>query len=88
MTRILQRLCPHWWTEDPHGVHQPIMFKVDSWQKCMICGKRRVYARVPEPHPTRDKEDLIEDLQQPGCEFVIKEWLPYGSMGPANGGPE
>ena len=58
------------------------MFEVVRREKCVVCGHRRVHARVPEPHPTRDKDEVVQQLQHRGCEFVVDEWLPYGSKGP------
>lgn len=81
----MMRLCPHWWTGTAHAedFESPaLMFEVVRREKCVICGKRRIYARVPEPHPTREKEELVAELQRPGWEFIVEEWLPYGSMGP------
>lgn len=75
------RLCPHWYRTVPDYGHQ-IMMDVTKQERCRVCGKRRVHAKVPEPHPTRDKEDLKEKLQHPGYEVVIEEWLPAGSKGP------
>lgn len=75
------RLCPHWYRTVPDYGDQ-IMMDVTKQERCRVCGKRRVHARVPEPHPTRDKEDLKEKLQHPGYEVVIEEWLPAGSKGP------
>lgn len=88
MRRILQGLCPHWWTEKLNAGDfgsGPIMFEIARREKCMVCGKRRIHARVPEPHPTREKEELVEKLQRPERELIVDEWLPYGSMGPPSG---
>ena len=75
--RILQRVCPHWWTEKHYPGPGRVMYDVKKHEKCVICGKHRVYAKVPEPHPTRDKDDVVDDLQAPGHEFIVDEWVPY-----------
>lgn len=85
---MIKSLCPHWWTEDPHAPRDAIMFDVISCKKCLLCGKRRIHARVPEPHPTRDKGEVVADLQRPEHEFVVEEWLPYGSKMPDLEGSE
>jgi len=79
---MITRICPHWWTETMHPDESAIMYDEVSREKCMICGKRRVYAKVPEPHPSRDKEQLLKQLQRPTHEVVVDEWLPYQSAGP------
>lgn len=75
------RLCPHWYRLVPDYGDQ-IMMDVTKRERCMLCGKARIHAKVPEPHPSRDKEELKEELQRPGNEVVVEEWLPYGSKGP------
>lgn len=81
---MLMNVCPHWYWPMPDYVSysHSIMMEIEEIERCRICGKRRVHAKVPEPHPTRDKEQLRDDLQEPGFELVIEEWLPYGSKGP------
>ena len=79
--QALYRICPHWyWPVPDYGHH--IMMDVTKRERCRICGKHRIHARISEPHPTRDKNEILNDLQQPGYELVVEEWLPYGSKGP------
>lgn len=81
MTKLRYRLCPHWyWPIPDYGAD--LMCEVTRREKCRICGQHRIHARVPEPHPTRDKEEVLEELQKPGFEFVVEEWLPYGEKIP------
>jgi len=75
-TPLRYRLCPHWWREiDPQW--SPVTYVIERQERCRICGKVRTFARVPEPHPSRDKADVRERLEQHG-EFIITEWFPYG----------
>lgn len=74
-------VCPHWYRLAPDYGDQ-IMYEVTKRERCLICGKERVHAKVPEPHPTRDKQALVGRLQEPGYELIVDEWLPYGSKGP------
>ena len=75
--------CPHWFKPVPDYGHH-IMFDVTKSEQCRVCGTRRVHIKAPEPHPTRDKEDVKERLQHAGYEVVVEEWLPYGSKGPCD----
>lgn len=79
--RALINVCPHWWWPVPDYGHS-LMMDVTKRERCRFCGKHRIHAKVPEPHPTRDKEELVEKLQEPGHEIVVEEWLPYGAKGP------
>lgn len=80
---LMTWLCPHWYDEVPEVWHpEGMMFDVENVEKCRICGKRRMYVKVPEPHPGHDREELLDDLQQPRCEFIVEEWLPYNAKGP------
>lgn len=75
--RVLSRVCPHWYWPIPN-YGNTIMMEVTKRERCRICGKHRIHARVPEPHPTRDKQALLEEINRPGHELVVEEWVPYG----------
>ena len=79
--KLLYQSCPHWyWPVPDYGDH--IMMEVTEREKCRICRKQRIHAKIPEPHPTRNKCDVLEKLQHPGHEVVVEEWLPYGEKLP------
>lgn len=73
---VLQWLCPHWWWPVPDYTGHVLM-EVTKSERCRICGKFRVHAKLREPHPSRDKDEHLEELQHPGHEFIVEEWLPY-----------
>lgn len=75
------KLCPHWYKPVPdYGA--AMLMDVTKRERCRICGHCRVHAKVLEPHPSRDKEQLESELQHPGYELVIEEWLPYDIKDP------
>jgi len=79
---LARRACPHWWRPIP-SAGGSIMMEMEKEEVCHLCGKIRVHAKVSEPHPTRDKQDLVDELQSPPhYEFIVTEWLPYGTFGP------
>jgi hypothetical protein len=69
---LIYRICPHWYAET-HDYIEPVMYEITKQERCRICGKYRTFARVPEPHPTRDKEQLKEQLESKGS-LVVDEW--------------
>jgi len=75
--KLRYTLCPHWY-KTPPNTHDAVMMDVVKRKQCRICGKHRIHAKVPKPHPSRNKQSLLRDLQQPGFELVVDEWLPYG----------
>lgn len=81
LRRLAYKLCPHWYWPIA-DVLPNVMMEVTRRERCRFCGHERVHAKVPEPHSSRDREKVREDLQQPGYEVVVEEWLPYGSKGP------
>lgn len=81
LRKLVDKLCPHWYWPGPE-YPEAVTYEVTKAERCRLCGKRRIHARVPEPHPTRDREDLLEKLQKPGNEFVVEEWLPYDARDP------
>jgi len=74
-----RRVCPHWWKPVPDYGHM-IMCEVTRRETCRLCGLHRIHARVPDPHPSRDKEDVRAKLQQPGFEIVVEEWVPMADL--------
>jgi len=59
------------------------MFEVERQEVCHLCRKVRLFAKVPEPHPTRDKEESLEKMQRPPeHELIVTEWIPYGETIP------
>lgn len=81
LKKLLYRACPHWyWAVPNYGMD--FMMDVESIERCKLCGKFKVHARVPEPHPGKDKGELVDAMNYPGYELIVDEWLPYGEMGP------
>lgn len=77
---LLYRVCPHWYAPFPN-FGDSIMMDVVKREQCRLCGKFRVHARVVEPHPTRDKAEIVEQAQEPGYELVVDEWISEAEAG-------
>lgn len=63
MRSKLQRVCPHWYTDDPNATYKSgPTATIERGEKCMICGHLRWHIRIEdgfEPHPSQDIE--LED---------------------------
>lgn len=75
--KIAQTICPHSFREVVSLARDiPLRFEVNQRERCRFCGKERWHVEAIEPHPSRDKEQLVRELQWPGCEIVVEDWIP------------
>lgn len=82
LRRYVQRLCPHSYRKTTPFHMDGVMMEITGQYKCRLCGKMRTHVRIPEPHPTREKAATLDNLQDPGREVVVDEWLPYDARDP------
>jgi len=78
---MVAKVCQHFWTATPEYGNN-IMMDVSKHEQCLICGKRKIHAKIPEPHPSRSKEELLNILQRDSHKLIVEEWLPHNSHGP------